>query len=120
MASGVQEYTEARNMLPPSRKTIVEWVLTAWSQLSADVVAKSCSSCVFNVAVDGSEDSVIHFFRKGQPCEAGSEQLQAQHFVLDEPNLPNPFQVITDWDIEEANDANMVDPDEDEDIDIKL
>ena len=31
-----------------------------------------------------------------------------------------PFQVITDSDIEEANDANMVDPDDDEDIDIEL
>ena len=28
--------------------------------------------------------------------------------------------VITDSDIEEANDANMVDPDDDEDIDIEL
>ena len=29
MASGVQEYTEAGNMRPPPRKTIVNWVLTA-------------------------------------------------------------------------------------------
>ena len=49
----------------------------------------------------------------------GSEQLQVQLSVLDEPNLPNPLQVITDSDIEEANDANMVDPDGDEDIDNK-
>jgi len=39
---------------------------------------------------------------------------------LDEPNLPNPFQVVTDSNIEEANDTNMVDPDDEEDIDIKL
>jgi len=63
---------------------------------------------------------VIHCFKKGQPCEAGSEQLQAQLSVVDEPNLPKPFQVITDLDIEEANDANMVDPNDDEDIDIEL
>jgi len=40
--------------------------------------------------------------------------------VLDEPNLPNPFHVITDSDIEEANDANMVDPDDDIDIVIDI
>jgi len=45
---------------------------------------------------------------------------QAQLSVLDEPNLPNPFQVITDSDIEETNNTNMVDPDDDEDIDIEL
>jgi len=66
------------------------------------------------------QDSVIHCFKKGQPCEAGLEQLQAQLSILDEPNLPKPFQVITDLYIEEANHGNRVDPDDDEDIDIKL
>ena len=47
----------------------------------------------------------------------GPEQLPAQLSVLDEPNLPNPFQDITDSDIEEAN---MVDPDDNKDIDIEL
>ena len=54
MASGVQEYTEAGNMQLPSRKMIVEWVLTAWSRLSTDVIAKSFKACVLNLAVDGS------------------------------------------------------------------
>ena len=123
MASGVQEYTEAGNMRLPSRKTIVEWVLTAWSRLSADVIPKSFKSCALNLAVDGTEDSMIHCFKKGQPCKAGSDQLQAQLSVLDEPNLPNPFVVITDSDVEEANDANLsvaIDPDDDDDIDVKL
>ena len=35
-------------------------------------------------------------------------------------NLPNPFLVITDSDIEEADDAIMVDPDDEEDFDIEL
>ena len=49
--------------------------------------------------------------------------LQEQLSVLDEPNLPNHFHVIADSDIEEVNDANMVDPDVPdgyEDVDIKL
>ena len=40
--------------------------------------------------------------------------------LLDERNLLNPFHYITDSDIEVANDANMVDPDDNEDIDIEL
>ena len=118
MTNGWQ--VEFKNIQKPSKKTIFEWVLTAWSRLSTDVIAKSFKSCALNLAVDGSEDSVIHCFKKGQPCEARSEQLQAQLSVLDEPNLPNTFQDITDSDIEEANDANIVDPDDDEDINIEL
>ena len=59
---------------------------------------------------------------KGQPCEAGSEQLhvQEQLSVLDEANLPNHLRVDADSDIEEVNDANMVDPDSYEDLGIKL
>ena len=64
MASGAQEYTEARNMRPPPRKTIVNWVLTAWSRLSVDVIVKSFKSCALNLAVDGSEDSKFIASRK--------------------------------------------------------
>lgn len=98
---------------------IVEWVLTAWSWLSTDVVAKSFKSCALNLAVDGFEDSETHCLKKGQPCEVGAEQLEAQLSILDEPNLPNPFQVITDSDIEEVNDENKITLDEDSDIDVE-
>ena len=85
------------------------------------MIAKSFKSCALNLAVDGTEDSKIHCFKEGRHCEAGSEQLQAQLSVLDEPNLPNPFQDITHSDIEEATEeSNMVDQDDDEDIVIDL
>ena len=66
---------------------------------------------------------MIDCFKKGQPCEAGSDQLQVQLSILDEPNLPNPFIVITDSDVEEANNANLsvaIDPDDDDDIAVEL
>ena len=88
-----------------------------------DAIAKSFKPCALNLAVDGTEDSKIHCscFKEGQPCEAGSEQLQAQLSVLDEHNLPNAFQDITDSDIEESTEeSNMVDQDDDEDIVIDL
>lgn len=46
------------------------------------------------------------------------EHLQAKLSKLNEPNLLDPFQIITDADIKEANDANMLDPVNDEDINI--
>ena len=36
------------------------------------------------------------------------------------PTSQNPFQVISDSDIREANDANIIDPDDDEGIHIEL
>ena len=83
------------------------------------MIAKSLKSCALNLTIDGSEDSEIHCFKIGQPCKAGAEQLEAQLSVLDEPNLPNPFQVITNLGIEEASDENKITLDEGSDIDIE-
>ena len=70
--------------------------------------------CALNIGVDGSEDSKIHCFKKGETCEAGAEQLS----VLDEPNFPNPFMEIDDSDTEEADEMNIIDNDSDVDNDI--
>ena len=120
MASGVQEFTEVGNMRPQPRKTIVEWALTAWARLPTEVITKSLKSCTLNLAVDGSQDSAIHCFKKGQPCEARAEQLKAQLSMLDEPTLPDPFQAITNSDIEEARNENTMVLDEDSHVDIEL
>ena len=59
--------------------------------------------------------------RKGKLVKRDrSSYKTVQLSVLDERIPPNPLQVIADSDIEEGNDANMTDPDGDEDIDIKL
>ena len=95
-------------------------MLTAWARLPTEVITKSFKSLASNLAVDGSQDSEIHRFMKGPPCEAGAEQLKAQLSVLDEPTLPDPFQAITNSDIEEAGDENTMVLDEDSDVDIEL
>ena len=58
------------------------------------------------------EDSLIQCFKNGQSCEEGSEQLKLS--LLDKASLPNPFQVITESDVDEANCQNTVDPDHEE------
>lgn len=107
-------------MRPPPKKIIVEWVFTAWAELPTGVITKSFKSCALNLAVDGSQDSEIHCFKRGQPCEAGAEQLKAQLSVLDEQTLPDPFQAITNSDIEEAGDENTMVLESDSDVDIEL
>ena len=54
----------------------MEWVLTAWSRLSTDVIDKSFKSCALNIIVDGSKDSEILCFEKGQLREAGSRAVR--------------------------------------------
>ena len=71
---------------------------------------------------DGSEDERIHCFKPKEPCHTGCQQLKSQLSVLDERNGDNPFENITDSDVEDAvDDLNMVDASDDEnDIDIEI
>ena len=71
---------------------------------------------------DGSEDERIHCFKPKGPCHAGCQQLKSQLSVLDERNRDNPFENITDSDVEDAvDDLNIVDASDDEnDIDIEI
>ena len=73
-----------------------------------------------HIAVDGSEDSKIHCFKKGETCEAGAEQLKMQLSMLDEPNLPKPFMEIDDSDTEKADEMNITDNDSDINSDINV
>ena len=122
MAEGVHQHTEAGNMKPPPRKKIVQWILESWAALSKEVIVESFKSCALNLANDGSEDERIHCFKPKEPCHAGRQQLKSQLSVLDERNRDNPFENITDSDVEDAvDDLNIVDASDDEnDIDIEI
>ena len=109
--------TEQNQLICAVSYFIMEWVLTAWSRLSTDVIAKSFKSCSWNLTVDESES---HCLKKGQPCEVGAKRLEAQLSMLNEPNLPSPFQAITDSYINEANDDKTTTLYKDSDIHIKI
>ena len=55
-----------------------------------------------NLNTNGSEDGLIHCFKEGEPCQNGREQLISQLDVLDKFDRPNPFDLITDSDVDEA------------------
>ena len=58
--------------------------------------SNSFKSCGLNLNTNGSEDGLIHCFKEGEPCQNAREQLISQLDVLDEPDHPNPFDLITD------------------------
>lgn len=79
------------------------------------MIVNSFKSCTLNLKSDGSEDELIHCFKKIQPCACGSDVLKEQFQLLrnaDELN-ENRF-APSDSDVEEANnEENLIDVDED-------
>ena len=69
------------------------------SLINAPLITKSFKSCGLNLKNDGSEDGMIHCFKKEQPCESGSGILKEQFEILKGADRldQNPF------DFERAN-----------------
>ena len=63
---------------------------------------------------------LIHWFKEGKPCKNDREQLISQLDVLDEPDRPNPFALITDSDVDEADNAVFRIEEDDEIIDVDI
>ena len=100
LSQGIQEYTPSGNLKAPPKKLMVEWVLESWASLSPEVIKKSFKVCGLNLALDGSEDHLIHCSKEGQTCENGAQMQKEQLLVRHELSLNvNPF---TDSDVEDA------------------
>ena len=101
---------------------IVEWVIEAWSKLSKQLIIDSFKTCGLNLAIDGSEDERIHFFKKEGACPDGSARLkESLQIISEEASQSNPFEHVTDSDVEDACESFHIlyeDHDSDEDIDM--
>ena len=79
--------------------------------------------CGPNLAVDGSEDSLIHCLQEGQPCHSGLEVFNSQLSILSEPDV-NPFQPFVPGEevvADAAPEYKLIDAsDEEDEIDIEL
>ena len=101
LSEGVHQSTEGRNMKPPCRKRIIEWILDPWSQLSK-VTIKSLKCCDLNLANGSMEDDFIQCLKKVQPCKAGRQKLNSHLSILvDESDAVNRF--ISPSDEEDTN-----------------
>ena len=69
-----------------------------------------------NLNTNGSEDGL----KEGEPCQNGREQFISQLDVLDEPDRPKPFDLITDSDVDEADNAVFWIEEDDEIIDVDI
>ena len=112
---GINRETEAGNLKPPPRRTIVNWILETWDELSPEMIRKSFKVCALNLKTDGSEYEEIHCFKEKQPCHAGKNILS----ILVEKD-ENPF-VIGQEDIDmEAPIFMSIDSDQEGDDDIDI
>ena len=82
--------------------------------------SNSFKSCGLNLNTNGSEDGLIHCFKEDEPCQNGREHLISQLDVLDEPDRPNPFNLIRDSDVDEADNAVFRIEEDDEIIDVDI
>ncbi|XP_044175381.1 uncharacterized protein LOC122958534 [Acropora millepora] len=118
MANGQHTFTAAGNMRTPPRREIVQWILEAWNDLDKDIIVNSFKSCALTLAVDGSEDELIHCLKPSQPCHSGPALLKAVQQQLQQTLENDPFQDITLSDVEDA--APMTTLLEDSDTEIEV
>ena len=104
---GIHSETAAGNLRAPQRKTVIHWTLQSWEDISTDLIKKSFPCCGRNLPVDGSDDDKTICFRHGEPFAKGKDMLKSQLSILLEPD-ENPFEMITESDVEDANDPHQV------------
>ena len=89
----------------------------AWNDLDKDIIENSFS-CALTLAVNGSEDELIHCLKPSQPSHSGLAQLKAVQQQLQQTLENDPFQDITLSDVEDA--APMTTLLEDSDTEIEV
>ena len=118
---GIHSETAAGNLRASPRKTVINWILQSLADISTDLIKKSFPCCGLNLPVDGSNEDKIICFRDGEPCAKGKDTLKCQLSILLEPD-ENLFEMITESDVEDADDPHQVvdtDSEHDDDIDIE-
>ena len=118
MANGQHTFTAAGNMRAPPRREIVQWIIEAWNDLDKDIIVNSFKCCALTLAVDGSQDELIHCLKPSQPCHSGLAQLKAVQQQLQQTLENDPFQDITLSDVEDAAPVSTLLDDSDTEIEI--
>ena len=108
MAGEAHSFTAAGNMRGAPRKEIVKWILEAWASLDSAMIVASFKSCGLTVALDGSEDDHIHCFKEDQPCHSGLARIKTVQHAIAQSRERDPFDGITESDVEDAAPDNLV------------
>ena len=71
---GIYNETAARNLRALPRKTVFQWILQSWADISTDLIEKSFPCSGFNLPVNGSdEDNIVCF--QDRASAKGKEML---------------------------------------------
>ena len=70
--------------------------------MDKDVIVNSFKSCALTLAVDGSEDGLMHCLKPSQFCHSDLAQLMAAQQQLQQTLENDPFQGIMLSDVEDA------------------
>ena len=103
LAGDDHQLTPQGNMRPPSRRAMIEWILSAWKKLPRELIQKSFVSCALSTKLDGTEDGSIACI-KHEPCQDLLQRLQ--NYEWNEENV-NPFENIPDEDKEMEDIAEL-------------
>ena len=119
LSNGVHEFTESGNVKPVPRRLVLDWILTAWKSLPKEMFASSFKKCALTIDDNGGEDKQISCFKPGRPCAEGYKVLKEQMMIFSEQKKKdNPFE-ITKSDVEDAQFAdNIIYDNEEDDVDI--
>ena len=58
-----KKQTKLQNVVLKPPKIIIEWILSAWNNISCEAIGKSFKSCALTTALDGDENDQIHCFK---------------------------------------------------------
>ena len=115
------QLTSAGNLKLPPFRVIVNWILKAWGEISLETIKRSFNSCALNLATDTSEDTLIHFFKEGEPYKAGKGILQSQLPILAKKNKNvNLFKIDESYIAVAASEFLIVDLSHKEDEDFAI
>ena len=101
-------------MKAPSRSLVCEWVKSSWHAVSTEMVRGSFMSCAITTSTTGSDDTKIHCFKPGQPCEAGRSVLEDEmkKSSTSDPDDSDPFASDSDEEEELENELCIEEDDE--------
>ena len=72
MINGPRETTQKGNLKRPSLSTVCEWVVKSWSEIPAEIVAKSFLKCGISNSMDGTDNDFLFEDFSIEKCDAES------------------------------------------------
>ena len=108
MAGEAHSFTAVGKMRAPPQRERVKWILAAWDGLDKRMIIDSFKSCALTIAMDGSEDGHIHCFKENQPYRAGLERLKVVLQAMSNSRDKDPFDGITESDVEDAAPDSLI------------